>query len=303
MAHPDQNAIIAAKRKLSVMWIPARSPARTSWLLLASLALWLTACAQFDRNTHADALAAPAGLVREQITTGQFVLTAWSRLRRPDQPIDLYIEGDGLAWISRSEPSLDPTPREATGLALAAADPAPNVVYLARPCQFTPMSLNPQCDVAWWTRRRFAPDVIASMNEAIGQIAARAPGQRLNLIGYSGGAAIAILVAAHRHDVASIRTVAGNLDDEYINRTHGVSAMPESLNPIDVAAAVSSIPQIHFNSDADTVVTPEVARRFVAATGDRCALARTVPGIAHDGDWSGQWPTLLAITPRCLGTQ
>jgi hypothetical protein len=284
------------------MWISARSLARTPWLFLPALVLWLGACAQIDRNAHADALAAPAGLVREQIATGQFVLTAWSRLERPNQPIDLYIEGDGLAWISRSEPSLDPTPREATGLALAAADPAPNVVYLARPCQFTPMSLNPQCSVAWWTGKRFAPDVVASMNEAIDQIAARAPGQRLNLIGFSGGAAIAVLVAARRHDVASIRTVAGNLDDEYVNRTHGVSAMPESLNAIDAAASVSSIPQIHFNSDADTVVTPEVARRFIAATGNRCALAQTVPGIAHDGDWSSKWPDLLAITPRCGNT-
>ncbi|PTB16875.1 alpha/beta hydrolase [Trinickia symbiotica] len=268
---------------------------------MAGAELLLTACAQLDRNAHADALAATAGLKREQIVTASFVITAWSRIGRPDQPIDLYIEGDGLAWLSRSEPSLDPTPREAMGLALAVADPALNVAYVARPCQFTPIALNPRCNIPYWTGRRFAPDVVASTNEAVDQIAARAPGQRINLIGYSGGAAIAVLVAARRRDIASIRTVAGNLDDEYINRIHHVSAMPESLNPIDFAPRVSAIPQIHFDSDADIVVTPEVARRFISAAGGRCAAMRTVHAVTHDGDWSRLWPGLLGMEPKCRG--
>lgn len=261
--------------------------------------LQLGACAQLDRNAHADALAVPAKLTREQIATPQFVLTAWTRITRPDLPIDIYIEGDGLAWLSRSEPSLDPTPREATGLALAAVDPASNVAYLARPCQFTPMALNPACTVSWWTGRRFAPEVVESMNAAISRIAARAPGQRLNLIGFSGGGAIAVLVAARRDDIASLRTVAGNLDDEYINRTHHVSAMPDSLNPVDYAARVATIPQIHFDSDADPIVTPEVAHRFASAAGGHCVNVRTFQGIAHDGDWASHWREMLFIPPRC----
>ncbi|WP_322046499.1 alpha/beta hydrolase [Paraburkholderia sp. J67] len=278
---------------------PLRRCALFTLSALVGAALQLAACAQFDRGAHADALAAPAALAREQITTPQFVLTAWTRITRADQPIDVYIEGDGLAWLSRSEPSLDPTPREATGLALAATDPGPNVVYLARPCQFTPMALNPRCSIDWWTGKRFAPEVVASIDDAIDQIAARVPGQRLNLTGFSGGGAIAVLVAAQRSDVASLRTVAGNLDDEYINRTHGVSAMPDSLNPVDFAARVATIAQIHFNSDADSVVTPEVARRFATAAGGRCVSVRTVPGMAHDSDWSRQWPALLNIAPHC----
>ncbi len=262
-------------------------------------ALFLAGCAQLDRVAHADALAAPAGLQHEQIDAGDFVLTAYVRITRPDRPIDLYIEGDGLAWLSRSEPSLDPTPREATGLALAAADPASNVAYLARPCQFTPMALNPRCGIPEWTGRRYAPEVVTSMNDAVGRIAARVPGQRINLIGYSGGAAIAVLVAARRSDIASIRTVAGNLDDEYVNRLHGVSPMPESLNPIDVAAQVATIPQIHFSSAQDAVVTPEVAQRFIDATGPRCAQSHVVSGLAHDGDWARLWPTLLDDVPTC----
>jgi len=95
-----------------------------SVIALLALSMLLSACTTLDRNAHADALAVPAHLTREQVEAGSFVLTAFARITRPDQPLTIYIEGDGLAWISRSEPSADPTPREATGLALAAADPA-----------------------------------------------------------------------------------------------------------------------------------------------------------------------------------
>jgi hypothetical protein len=279
---------------------PGRFIAALPGILLGTLLIsLLNGCSVLDRNAHADALAGPAGLKRERVDTGSFVVTAFSRISRPDAPLDLYIEGDGLAWISRSEPSLDPTPREATGLALAAADPAPNVVYLARPCQFTPMTMNPRCGVPYWTGKRFAPEVVASMNEAVSQIATRAPGQPINLVGYSGGGALVVLIAARRTDIASIRTVAGNLDDEFVNRLHQVSPMPESKNPIDFASRIASIPQVHFSGADDTVVPPVVAQRFVDATGRRCAQARTVPDVTHGGDWSSRWPALLAIVPAC----
>ena len=94
----------------------------------------------------------------------------------------------------------------------AVAGPAPNVAYLARPCQFMPMDRNPQCAVPYWTGKRYTPEVIASMNDAVDRLVARVPGQPVNLIGYSGGGAVAVLIAARRHDVATLRTVAGNLD-------------------------------------------------------------------------------------------
>lgn len=273
-------------------------------LLRGVLTLWLIAllgaCAGVDPDLHANALAQSAGLQREQVDTDNFVLTAFSRMTRADRPLNIYIEGDGLAWRSRNEPSDDPTPHQALGLALAVADPAPNVVYLARPCQFTPMALNPRCDVSYWTGRRYAPEVVASMNQAVSHFAARAPGQRINLVGYSGGGAVAVLIAAQRHDVASLRTVAGNLDHVAVNQLHGVSQMPESENPIDYARQVTTIPQIHFSGADDSVVPPGIAQRFVDAVAGQCTLLRIVPDMAHDSDWSRRWPALLAIQPRCV---
>jgi hypothetical protein len=268
-------------------------------LLGLCIVVEIEGCAIIDPDAHADALAAPAHLQRQQVDADGFVLTAFSRISAPDKPLRVYIEGDGLAWLSRTQPSLDPTPREATGLALAAADPAPNVVYLARPCQFTPMSMNPRCAIPYWTARRFAPEVVRSMNSAVSHFAALTPGQPVELVGYSGGGAIAALIAADRTDVRSLRTVAGNLDDEFVNQLHHVSPMPESENPIDFASRLSGLPQIHFSGSTDTTVPPTVAQRFVAATGPACARAIVVDDIAHDGDWSRQWPALLDVMPSC----
>ena len=271
----------------------------TLTLLLMCVVGSLSGCTGLDPNAHADALAAPAHLQRESVDTGAFVLTAFSRITRQDAPLRVYIEGDGVAWLTRSMPSLDPTPREATGLALAAQDPAPNVVYLARPCQFTPMAMNPHCSVEYWTGKRFAPDVVEAMNAAVNRFATRTPGQPIELVGYSGGGAIAVLIAARRSDVASIRTVAGNLDVAFVNQLHDVSPMPDSENPIDFASRVSGIAQIHFSGADDTVVPSSVVERFVKATGSRCAHAVTVPDMSHDGPWSQRWPALLALTPTC----
>ncbi|MPQ69617.1 MULTISPECIES: alpha/beta hydrolase family protein [Pseudomonas] len=261
----------------------------------------LAGCA--DPNRHAETLAHSAHLQREQVDTDSFVLTSFYRITRPDLPLNLYIEGDGLAWRSRTTPSENPTPHQAEGLALAAADPGPNVVYLARPCQFTPLAISPRCDKAYWTQKRFAEDVVVAMNQAVSHFALQVPGQRIHLVGYSGGAALAVLIAARRSDIASLRTVAGNLDHAEVNRLHQVSAMPESLNAIDVARQVASIPQLHFSGGDDSVVPPVIARRFVSATAGVCAYSQIVPGMGHESDWARLWPQLLLIALPCSSSR
>ncbi|CUW39627.1 putative Esterase/lipase/thioesterase [Magnetospirillum sp. XM-1] len=267
--------------------------------LLALVIPFLGGCATLDRDANADAIAGPAGLTRMLIKTDPFVLTTFARITDLNAPIDIYIEGDGLAWVSRSEVSLDPTPREAMGLQLAAQDRAPNVVYLARPCQFTARAKNPACGIPYWTGKRFAPEIIAAMNQAVDQVAAHAPGQKINLIGYSGGGAVAVLVAARRQDVASIRTVAGNLDHAEVNRLAKVSPLSGSLNAIDAAGQLAKTPQIHFSGSADSVVPPVIADRFRQASASPCVSVRTVPGATHETGWRERWADLLREPPRC----
>ncbi|WP_096700832.1 alpha/beta hydrolase [Magnetospirillum sp. 15-1] len=270
-----------------------------SFLVVLALAA-LSGCATLDRDANADAIAGPAGMQRMIIKTDLFVLTTFARIRDPGRPVTIYVEGDGLAWLSRTEPSQDPTPREALGLQLAALDPSPNVVYLARPCQFTARAKNPACDIPYWTGKRFAPEVIASMGQAVSQIAARVPGQKINLVGYSGGGAVAVLVAANRQDVATIRTVAGNLDHAEVNRLAKVSPLSGSLNAIDMAGQVAKTPQIHYSGAADTVVPPAIAERFRGAAPSPCIATKVVAGASHETGWKERWTTLVNILPTCM---
>lgn len=262
-------------------------------ILLAACALALAACT--SPSETAGRIAGRAGLERAEIATGTFRLTSYRRLNDASAPVVVYIEGDGLAWKSRSEPSRDPTPREAVGLRLAAEDPSANVVYLARPCQFT--KGDRACTLAYWTSHRFAPEVIDSLSEAIDRTV---QGRPVHLVGYSGGGAIAALLAERRSDVLSLRTVAGNLDHEALNRYHGVSSMPLSLNAMSGAAALRGLAQVHYVGDADKIVPAFIANDFVAAQGgNTCASVVIVPGASHDSGWSSFWAHHAVPPPTC----
>lgn len=273
-------------------------------LLTSLLMLLLAGCAtvtsQGDLNQRADHIARAAGLARAEVATDSFVLTSFARITRADLPLTIYIEGDGFAWRSISRPSMNPTPVKAQGLALAAVDPGANVVYLARPCQFTPMAANPRCNVSYWTGKRFAEEVITAMNQAVAHYAARLPGQSIHLVGYSGGANVAVLLAARRQDVGSLRSVAGNLDVEEVNRLHRLTPMPASLNAIDVAPRLRDLPQVHYYGDQDSIVPPVIAQRFAHRAMGRCIQVRGVSSMAHDGDWARLWSQLLNEQPRCV---
>ena len=268
-------------------------------LLLIAIAFLLSGCGTTNRQANVDALTKITGLTSENLQTKTFVLRALSKTTAPVNILRVYIEGDGYAWVNRTTPSEDPTPRNPLGLKLAAADPSPNVLYLARPCQYVGLQSAGICTTRWWTDKRFAPEVVDSMDEALTLFVRRYPGVRLELVGYSGGATIAALLAARRDDVNSLRTVAGNLDVAYVNALHHVTPMTQALSAIDVAAQLSSLPQVHFSGMEDTTVPVAVARRFQQASGSRCTSVVEVAGMGHGSDWAARWPMLLTTLPKC----
>lgn len=275
----------------------SRSFLTTSSMLLWILTPGLTGC-HSDPRHHADQLAQRGNLQHGTLWVAPFHLTTYVRITRVDRPLHIYIEGDGRAWRDRYRVSHDPTPRRAMGLALAVEDRAANVVYLARPCQFTVAEHVSVCQPEYWTGKRFAPDVVASMDAAISYYLRQTPGQPVVLTGYSGGGAIAVLLAARRKDIALLRTVAGNLDPIAVNRLHRVDPMPDSLNPADVASKVAAVPQLHFSGDSDRIVPSVIAHFFVAAVG-RCADVREVHDVDHEGDWPALWSALLLMRVPC----
>ena len=253
-----------------------------------------------ERASRASKIASEAGFEKEMLRTPPFVLTAYARLTEPGKPVHIYIEGDGYAWVTRNRVSGDPTPREPMVFLLAAKDPAPNVVYLARPCQYTPPAQEPQCREFYWTDGRFSEEVVRSMDQAVSHFIQKAQAPGADLIGYSGGAAVAILITARRADILSLRTIAGNLDPGLVNRYHRVSPLEGSLDPLEVAGNIASVPQLHFVGGDDETIPFEVVGSFLKQMGDeRCFRIKTVPDASHKNGWVEPWPRLLAMPPAC----
>lgn len=219
---------------------------------------------------------------------------ARARIAAPGRPLRIYIEGDGRAWIDSYRPARDPTPTGTLVLQMAAQDPSSNVAYLARPCQFVGGIRARNCSPVFWTSGRFAPVVVEAMDAAVTQLVARAAARELTLVGYSGGGAIAALVAARRSDIEQFTTVAGLLDLRAWERVADITPLAGSLDPVDVIQNLRAIPQLHLVGADDKIVPPAVAQSYMTALGP-AATAELVLVSDHNHGccWRKSWPELV----------
>jgi len=211
--------------------------------------------------------------------------------------VRIYIEGDGRAWRKHHILSDDPTPLEPVGLELAAEDPAPSVAYIARPGQFTPEGER-RCGAEYWSDRRFSPEVVDAISAAVDEMKRKSGASKVELVGFSGGGALALPVAGRRKATPSHRTLAGTLDHKALSEYHNVDPLDGSLNPIDYASAIRDIPQRHFIGSSDTVIPDSVARSFTALQGERASdRVVVVEGAGHTSGWRSRWKELLKLPP------
>ena len=265
---------------------------RPAFLLLASAAV-LSACSLVDPGGNRTNLLGRAAELNWQVQAAKsetFDLFTLRRLKNLVAPLTVYIEGDGRAFLTRERASPDPTPKRPVGLRLALADPAPNFLYLARPCQYAGRATRSPCNPRYWTTARFAPEVIAALSAAIDGTMAELNSRTVELVGYSGGGSAAALVAAYRGDVERLVTIAANLDTELWTRTLGVSPMHLSANPKLVARAIRNIPQIHLIGSDDVLVPPIIGRSFLKSA-DLPATRHfsVIQGHSHTCCWHRHW--------------
>jgi len=165
---------------------------------------------------------------------------------------------------------------------------------VARPCQYTRGDDRAGCDPRFWASDRYGEKVVQAVNAAIdwAQDAARAP--RIGLVGYSGGGAVAALVAARRDDVAWLATVAGNLDHATWTRLLDLTPLSGSLNPVDEAARLRLLAQLHLVGGDDETMPAAVAQAYARklARPDRVHVV-IVPGFDHKCCWVRDWPEVL----------
>jgi pimeloyl-ACP methyl ester carboxylesterase len=212
--------------------------------------------------------------------------------------LHVYIEGDGLAWLDRQSPSFAPTPADPVALRLAMADAGASTVYLARPCQYTLGTDFRNCHPRYWTSHRFAPELVEAMDQALDQLQQVRGARRLVLVGYSGGAAIAALLAARRSDVVGLVTVAGVLDVQAWTRSQRLSALSGSLDPREIAAQLAGLAQWHFVGSRDRTVPATLLDGFLQAQRPLTAVAMPATRVHKEKDfdhhccWVQAWPEL-----------
>jgi hypothetical protein len=265
--------------------------------MLIVLNLLITSCA--GSLTRAKRIAATAELKSAVLNTQNFKVQSFYRFSKKGKPLTIYIEGDGQAWLTRTQPSLNPTPRNPLALKLAVLDKGENVMYLARPCQYINLYYEKLCSIPYWTHKRFSREIILAIDESINIMASRAKSKRIHLVGYSGGGAIVALVAARRKDIASIRTVAGYMDHVALNYKAKVSQLIGSLDPIKAAPRLKKIPQIHYSGKQDKRVPAWVLKNFIKAVGPSNCISLRKVNATHEEGWEEVWAKIWSRIPTC----
>ena len=254
-------------------------------LLRAALAalLLLTGCAA---DETAGAIAARHRLAERQVPGDGFTQLVYESAGSGVEPdvLDIYLEGDGIPWSAPDHVAADPTPRRALALELMAADPGPSL-YLGRPCYFG-HAADPGCGKALWTDRRYGTEVLRSLAVIIARERA---GRRIRLIGYSGGGALAALLAARVPGVVGLVTIAADLDVAAWARWHGYTPLTGSLDPAD--EPLPAVAAQHLIGDRDEEVPQASAARYL----DRLPPAeiRHFADFDHRCCWAAVWPEVI----------
>lgn len=219
----------------------------------------------------------PTDFVYKEVNTRNFTLASWQKVTNPAAPYKIYIEGDGYAFNAHGRATQDPTPHSTLVRELAFGDNSPNVIYLARPCQYIK---SPICSQRHWTTARFAPEVINAEYATVKQIAGDNP---VILIGFSGGAQVAGLITSAKPglNIKKIITIAGNLDHLAWTQYHNLPPLNESMNLESYRKQFVKIPQIHYVGSDDEVIPPVLVREFVGNND----LVVMVDGASHNEGW------------------
>lgn len=221
----------------------------------------------------------PDNFAYKEIQAGEFKLASWQKITEPQGVYKIYIEGDGYAFDAGGRPTKNPTPKSTLVRELAFGDNTPNVIYLARPCQYV---TSPICSKRHWTTARFAPEIINASFSAVQQIAGDNP---VILVGFSGGAQIAGLISAAKKglNVKKIITIAGNLDHLAWTRYHNLPPLSESMNLENYRQPFAEIPQLHYVGSQDNIIPPHLVKDFIQ--NDEQVI--TIPNATHNTGWNG----------------
>jgi hypothetical protein len=264
-------------------------------LTLLTIVLFFLGCTKNiptlqERKATALSLAQSQNLQEKIYSTTNFNLFALQTDMKECQNITLYIEGDGLAWITRSKVSSDPTPINPLALNLMNVDNSSCKIYLARPCQYIDSKM---CEKKYWTSHRFNTKVIESYNQALDMIKKEYSNKTFSLVGYSGGAAVALLTAAKREDIKDITTVAGNINPHYWSEYHNISPLSGSLNPVNYTQKLENIEQYHLIGNQDSIIPKAIFDSYKRSFNNSSNIYYKLYDASHIKNWEQNYRNFL----------
>ena len=221
----------------------------------------------------------PEDFVYREIQTDSYKLASWQKIMNERAPVRIYLEGDGNAFDYAGQPTDDPTPRGIFLRRIAFNDPNPNVVYLARPCQYVTDNLCVQKD---WTTGRFSQKVVTSVAQAVQRISANHP---VILIGYSGGALLSGLVIQQNPQIPVQKwmTLAGVLNHTKWTEDLSLPALAHSLD----LEKLPRVRQLHLIGDKDNTVSYQLTASLV----DKDDLI-IIPNATHNSGFDEYTPII-----------
>ena len=232
-------------------------------IAILGMALMLTACVIPPRSDEFE---------EKQIETTHFSIAVWEKNTiQKGQPLRIYFEGDG-----------NPNPSNKVAFELAKTDKSANVIYVARPCQWVDDKLCKK-KTEIYKAARFHPEIMQEMLELTDYLIRKHQASEVELIGYDGGAVVALNIAT-KLPIQRVITVAGIVDVEAYNSYHDLPdiAAAEVEDPANHLDILAQIPQIHYVGRDDNVTPSRLAERFVGRMQNpKSAVVKAVSGVGH----------------------
>jgi len=206
------------------------------------------------------------GWIEKTIETKYLSFQVWEKEITPEQKLRIYIEGDG-----------NPTPDKPVAFELANRDTHQNVIYVSRPCQYVWCD---ECEKsALWQEERYNAEIVEEMKKLIDYLMKKYKAPSVELIGYDGGATMALLLAP-KLPVERVITVGGIVN----TKTYATSQkiVLNGDNPMDIKNILAQISQVHYVGGKDKVVPRRMVEGFVDAMyKPKSVSVKIVPNATH----------------------
>lgn len=237
----------------------------------------------FDRQALAVALSP------QVIKTGFFSHKIYKNNRQSKGRLHIYLTGDGLPWVAGVVPATDPTPRDTIIFSLIEQDRS-SALILGRPC-YHGLDNEALCDHSLWTSKRYAPVIINSLSIAIQRLSEQYKANDLVLIGYSGGGALAVLLAETIPNVSAVITIGANLNTQWWTQHHNLLPLTGSMDPVKRPSLPATIIQKHYVGSEDKIIPAALIETY---TNIHLASELVIiKDYNHQCCWKKIWPEIL----------